>query len=205
MTKSGFEYRLKEIIPMLKEFEPAQNLWERISSNLDFEVEAEKAVSKLATFSPDENLWSRIDNKLNQRANSRIKIIKLLSVPVSIAAMLLLIVTIYLAFIQNNYISTSYSEEIVMEWQNIQETSDYKGSNNPEIFILQACTKHPFICETDEFKEKWALLNDLNQNLQEINGEINRYGSSVSLEKSKAKLENLRSEVVKDLIKQILS
>lgn len=205
MKKDGFEYILNEVIPRLQDYEPAKNLWERISSILDFEVEVKKSMPNLATYSPDVDLWSRIDKQINPRIVKEKKIVNLLRVPVSIAAIFLLIITIYFAFNQNRGIRTTYSEEVAMEWQNIQQTVEFDSSMNPERFILEACSKHSFICETEEFKEKWALLSELNQNLHKINGEIDRYGTSVSLEKSKIKLENLKSQVVKEMIKHIVS
>lgn len=205
MKNNDLENILKRTIPMLPEYEPDKKLWDSISSNLDFDIELEKNRSNLPTYSPDESLWYKIDKNINQEKNHRTKIIKLLRVPVSIAASVLLLVTIYFAFNKNNGISVSHTEEIAMEWQSKPEINESINAINPEKFIQETCQRHNFICETEEFREKSELLNELNKNLERINAEINSYGTSVSLEKSKIKVENLKAQVVNELIKQILS
>lgn len=205
MKKSDFDKLLNRTIPNLQEFEPDKMLWERISSNLDFDIEVEKNISKLPLYSPDDKLWNKIDASINQRKNRRIRVIKLLRIPASIAASILFIVTVYFVLNRNNKTTLSRTEEFSTEWSNNMESNDKKRAIDPELFIEETCQKHSFICETKEFNEKSSLLNELNQNLQKINNEINSYGSSISLEKSKIKIENLKAQVVKDLIKQILS
>jgi len=207
MKRDDFETILKKNIPELPEYEPKENLWESISSNLDFEAALEKNKPNLASYSPDENLWNKIEVSINQKkhdTNHRARVIKLLRIPASIAASILLVVTFYFAFNKNN-VTLSHTEEVALEWQGKPERIESNNLINPEKFIQETCQKHNFICETEEFREKSELLNELNQNLERINAEINTYGTSVPLEKSKIKVENLKAQVVKELIKQILS
>jgi len=204
MKRNDFETILKTNIPKLQEYEPKPNLWENISSNLDFEVEIERNIANLSSYSPEENLWDRIEKSVNQEINPQTKIIKLLRVPVSVAASVLLVVAIYFTFIKNNAVTLSHTEEIALDWQSNPKI-DNLNAINPEAFIQETCQKHNFICETEEFQEKSRLLNELNQNLEKINAEIDAFGTSISLEKSKIKIENLKAQVVKELVKQILS
>ncbi len=207
MKRDDFETMLKKTIPTLPEYEPKENLWESISSSLDFDAALEKNKPNLTSYSPDENLWNKIEVSINQKkqdTNQRARVIKLLRVPVSIAASILLVVTFYFAFNKSN-VTLSHTEEVAVEWQVNPEINESINAINPEKFIQETCQKHNFICETEEFRQKNELLNELNQNLERINAEINSYGTSVPLEKSKIKVENLKAQVVKELIKQILS
>ncbi len=204
MKRDDFETMLKKNIPELPDYKPNENLWESISSNLDFEIALEKNKPILTKYSPDESLWSKIEISIEKEQNYRTRIIRNLRVPVSIAASVLLVVTFYFAFNKNN-VTLIHTEEVVLEWQGKPETNEMINAINPEKFIQETCQKHNFICETEEFREKSELLNELNQNIERINAEINSYGTSVPLEKSKIKVENLKAQVVKELIKQILS
>lgn len=204
MKRDDFDMMLKKNIPELQEYEPNENLWESISSSLDFEAALEKNKPNLTSYSPDESLWSKIETGLEQEQNHRTRIIRYLRIPVSIAASVLLVVTFYFAFNKSN-VTLSHTEEVAIEWQINPEANETINAINPEKFIQETCQKHNFICETEEFREKSELLNELNQNLERINAEINSYGTSVPLEKSKIKVENLKAQVVKELIKQILS
>ena len=202
MINKDFETMLGKSIPNLPEYEPDINLWGNISSSLVFDIELEKAIVELPSYSPNENLWSKISIGINSNhINPRIRIVKTLRIPVGIAASFLLVATIYFAFFNNNRGSISYTEEVSLEWQNNIETRNV----NPEKLIQEICEKHTFLCENEEFKEKSDLLIRLNQNLEKINNEINMYGTSISLEKSRIKVENRKAQVVKELIKQIVS
>lgn len=202
MKELEFETVLKNVIPNLPEYEPGKEVWENISSNLDFDAELNKALPLLPDYQPDQNSWEKIEHQLTQKRRN-IKVVQMLRVPVGIAASVLLFVAIYSILNTNHSTTLSYSEEMVEEWTNNEAVRPVK--DNPELLIEEACQKYTYICETEEFAEKKMLLDKLNQELQNVNSEINRYGSSLSLEKAKIKLENLKAEALKDLIKQIQS
>lgn len=203
MRGNDFESILNKNIPELSEYEPKENLWESISSGLDFEVTLEKNIADLNSYSPDKNLWNKIESGVKQEQNHSVRITRYIRLSASIAASVLLVVAIYFAF--NNRMTISHTEELVTEWRPNSYPNESISFINPEKFIQETCQKHNFICQTEEFREKSERLNELNQNLERINAEIDKYGTSVSLEKLKIKIENLKAQVVKELIKQILS
>ncbi|HCT29540.1 MAG TPA: hypothetical protein DIW31_02125 [Bacteroidales bacterium] len=202
MKKLEFESILKNVIPNLPEYEPGKEVWESISSNLDFDAELNKTLPHLPDYQPDQNSWEKIEHRLNKKRRST-KVVQILRIPVGVAASILLFVAVYSILNSNHSTTLHYSEELVEEWTNNE--ADRPVKDNPEILIEEACQKATYICESEEFTEKKMLLDKVNQELQNVNREINRYGSSLSLEKAKIKLENLKAEALKDLIKQIQS
>lgn len=202
MKELKFESIIKNVIPNMPEYEPGKEVWENISSSIDFDVELNKALPHLSDYQPEQYSWERIEHHLNKK-KLKAKVVQILRIPIGVAASVLLFVAIYSILNAKHSTTLIYSEEMAEEWTNNE--TDKSVIVNPEQLIEEACQKYTYICETEEFTEKKMLLDKVNQELQNVNSEINRYGSSLYLEKAKIKLENLKAVALKDLFKQIKS
>ena len=96
-----------------------------------------------------------------------------------------------------------YTQEYVLEDEaEIQEPAQ---ETDPIKYLEENCRRIPEVCQTPEFLEQKRMLLELDNEHKQLTEVINKYGESPELIKSLIKIENLKSRIMKDLIKTVNS
>jgi len=200
-----FDDKLNNVVKSLAEFEPAEDAWIKIESRLDFEKKVDNEIPQLPKLKFKENTWNKIENELvqNRKTKTNTKIKKLVLYSFSAAASIVLLLGISKLFIKNDEIEISYSQEYVGGDKDFErfELNDL----NPLKYLEENCETVPDVCETPEFLEQKQILIELNNEHKNLTEVIKNYGESPELIKSLIKVENLKSEIVKEMMKAINS
>ena len=198
-----FDKKLKAMVKNLPAIEPGDELWNKISKQLDFNNKLSEKSKQLASFEPDEKIWKQIEQHIrtkNQKPKQR-NLIYLSSA----AASVIIIIGLRLLLNSPKHETITITEETVNTWQQpFNNVNDTLTSHGIE-FINNQCTNKSYICNQPSFNEKKQQLNDLEIQIKNIEQVINTSGSSSSLIKTRIKLENMKTRVMKDLINMIAS
>jgi len=204
-NQDNFEEKIGILIPHLPEYEPDKAMWGKIEAQLQFEEKLDNQLLQLPEFEFKEDIWAKISDQLNVdvKAKPSNKIKKFIIYSLSAAAAIVLLFGLSSILSNKPETEINYSQETVSidEQVEISETVEF----DPIKLLDQNCLSVPEICSSPEFIEKKDLLLELDTEYRNISEVINRYGESPELIKSLIKIENLKSEIIKDLIKKINS
>ena len=149
----------------------------------------------------EEDLWERVSSQLDSKERQS---------PgnkwYAIAAALILLISasIYILIGTLNQESVTYAvavETIVSEEEYIDNDLDVLTLS----FIRESCLKDLQVCNTEEFKELKIQLDETSFEIDNLNEMIAKYGDTPDLVKSKIKIENFRSEIMRQLVQIITS
>jgi len=202
---SLFEHKLEKAIKNLPAHEHEDMIWERIEAQLAFEEKLGIATNNLPEFDFEPGNWGKIEQKLleNKKPVKKLKLRKLVVYSLSAAAAIALIIGLSGVLTKNDNAIITYTKEQVAENESsqIEKTEEL----DPMKFLEQSCMSKSEICNSPEFKEQKETLKELEAERQRITETIDAYGESPELVKSLIKIENLKSEILKDLIKTLNS
>jgi hypothetical protein len=197
---NNFEEKLGKVIEQLPEFEPDNFVWAKIEAQLVFEEKLGDEKLNLPEINFSNKSWEYIDYKLDNKVKP---IKKIVLYALSVAATIVIIFGISGIFNKNQDVRITYSKEQITANESLNENED--PELNPLEFIEQNCLAKKEICNSPEFKEQKKALSELENERKKITKTINMYGESPILIKSLIKIENLKSEIIKDLIKKMNS
>ena len=151
----------------------------------------------------EEELWNRVDEKL---ARPKARTLSLKYIGYGIAASVILCSTLVNYYVSNQKINDSITFETYSQTEILdEEVFDESLDKETLAFINENCLKDLQICQTKEFKELKNQLDEAEYEIDNLNDMISKYGDSPSLVKSKIKIENFRSEVMRQLVQIITS
>jgi hypothetical protein len=200
MRNDNFNEKLEKVIKSLPEVEPNKELWGQIEAQLSFEEKVNAEIINLTEFDINDRTWEKIENRLN---NSKKSVRKVLIYSLSAAATIALILGLSGIFNKNQEVKISYSTEQISTDKNNDE--EEQTELDPLQFLEQNCLAKAEVCNSPEFKEQKAALLEIENERKNITETINAYGESPELVKSLIKIENLKSEILHDLIKRLNS
>lgn len=151
----------------------------------------------------DENeLWEKIDSGSEVKKTKRFSF-QYLNYGIAASFVLALVLV-------NYFLSKDTSETLTYDVSSIVMTpnEDMPAINIDQetmAFIDENCVNGLAACSTSEFKELKSQLDEATHEIDNINDMISRYGDSPSLVKSKVKIENFRSQVMRQLVQIITS
>ncbi|MDF1560609.1 MAG: hypothetical protein P1P83_10440 [Bacteroidales bacterium] len=229
-----FDDKLSEKLRELPFHSPAVSLWEEIETALDTEEAIRSKIHDLPMHTASHGNWEAIEAALReeqltwpsgpdvtepqvrtlqrpserddirlygrQRAGHRRKVIYLATA--AAAAVFLLLAIPWLV---------RPGQEIVVESEVVlSEGKDYvmkpdNGDEDPLQVISNLCKTGAPICQSDLFREKFQLYNELNQELRQLETIIGQVGDSPEIIKSVIQIENLKSDTLQELIQLIHS
>lgn len=198
MIDDNFNEKLEKVIRNLPEYEPDKELWTQIESQLYFEEKVNTELINLTEVDINDRTWEKIEKRLNF---SKKAIRKVLIYSLSAAATFAIILGLSGIFNKNQEVKISYSTEQISTDENYNEVE--KVDLDPLKFLEQNCLAKVDICNSPEFKEQKATLLEIENERKNITETINAYGESPELVKSLIKIENLKSEILRDLIKRL--
>jgi hypothetical protein len=199
----AFDKKLKAAVKLLPESNPKNELWDKINQQLNFNNKLSDKTKQLASFEPEEKLWNQIEQNIKTK-NKKPKQRNLIYLT-SAAASIVIIIGLRLLLSSPKHETITITEETVNTWQQpFNNANDTLSAHGIE-FINEQCTNKSYICNLPAFNEKKQQLNDLEIQIKNIEQVINTSGSSSSLIKTRIKLENMKTRVMKDLINMIAS
>ncbi len=198
-----FNRQLRNTLKNLSESNPDEKIWERIDSRLNFEEQLKIAIPKMPVFEPKENVWQNIETKLDNKKS--VKLYPSVFRYLSIAAGIALIFVLSLIITQQNKETVTKTVEIADSNLDLNNNESDKISDQAVAFINEQCKSSSYLCEVPDFQLKQQELNEVLDELKKINEEMAVLGGSSSLYMTKTKLENLKTQLIKDLVKQVTS
>lgn len=195
--KEKKRYYLKKAISELPDCTlKKKNLWEDIETSLNTKARSENFYNKLPQYKAPYDLWGKIEQGLEQNNNSSsLNSIYFLARTAAMIALLLGIGMI----IKHRYQIKSPENKYKTEEINIaaEKDTEFESIYNPAI-----CKSNPEICNTQMFKM-------LDQQLNEVKGEINKMKAMSQKEDPQMmkyfhRLVNERAEIEKKMVKIII-
>ncbi|MFA9390029.1 MAG: hypothetical protein ACERKD_09495 [Prolixibacteraceae bacterium] len=196
--------KLKQMINKLPEFEPEALLWDRISSELDFAQQLQDAVEHLPDFEPEHHLWNEISAQLPEsRLSKRTKIH--LYRNIIAAASILIVIGLSILFTRD-FSSTEYTLETEIVFSDYFSPNESHAEEQNALSLIESfCLNNQTPCNTNEFKEKIGLYNELENEALQLETAIETLGESPEMIKAMIRIENMKSQTIQELIKLVNS
>ena len=198
-----FKKQLRNTLDNLPEFSPDDKIWERIDDQLNFQEQLKVACRNLPVYEPRENIWQNIENKLGTRKT--VKLFPVVMRYLSIAAGIAVILVVSLTVTRGNREKITKTVEIAELNFAIKPNDSDKTTDQAVSFIDAQCKSSSYLCEVPEFHQKQQQLDEVNNELKKVNKVMETLGDSQSLVQTKTKLENIKAQLIKDLVKQVTS
>jgi hypothetical protein len=200
---------LKRAISELPAYEPASELWSKIETDLDFSQRISGKLSALPEYDAQQGLWDSIEKALDHDRYKirRRKNLTLAKYIAGIAASITFIILGLEVMLRENTkpVEISYTEEIVYDDHRFTPAGADKIEDDAIQFIKQNCAINNEICETPEFVELKSQLDELDAAIIQLDLAVKKYGKDPDLIRTQVKLENLKSQVTKELIQKLNS
>ncbi len=192
------DHQITKKLKDLPLYEPADDLWNSLEQALTMDGVIEKKISQLPLHSPNSDTWEVIERNL-----PGIKRISLNRRYLYIAAAVSLFLVVGIPQVFNRFNGVMVESEIVYPEAKTPEFSadDYLAIEE----IKSLCNSGIPVCETDDFKEKLALYQELDSELRQIETVVEHLGDSPVIIKSIIRLENLKSDTLQELIQLLYS
>lgn len=204
--KTGFWHRIRRKIRQLPEVEPKDMVWDNINAAISFEERLHDVIPQLPEIKPKQTVWENISENI-ETYDTKTRVLKRerLIVYFSAAAASIAIILISVFYLINNktHIEITINEEQIIEEREPELKAMTSEKTDPYEFIDQHCKRQQKICNGQDFIEKKELLTELETELKKINKIIEMYGESPALIKSMIKIENMRSETIREVIKML--
>jgi hypothetical protein len=186
----------------LEGYNPPSTLWGHIEDRLEFERVLKEKQKQLPGYVPKDG-WEQLNCRLglfSKRISGGLKKTLWIAGASGIAASILLFMSVWHFYSPPQKDTLLFSEEV-----NEIKTDEPSASSDLETqavkFIKMQCYKKPFVCSSDEFRDRLGELDNVSTQLQDIEAMERRAGSSDMLIKSKIKLINYKAVLIRQLIK----
>jgi hypothetical protein len=191
------EAAMADGLSKLKSIEPPQQVWNAIANELN----KQEKIHQLKEFTPGDEIWKNIDDSLDAAEAKVRKQIIFRRLAWIAAAGLVIVMTYFLFFPNQQKANISYSEEIIKI-----EKPDYWQEGDTEIFDLlnTLCAAKPLACNQPDFKAKQKELDYLNGKKSEILERMNAYDQNKELQIMLTKIELEKNEIVKQMISKVM-
>jgi hypothetical protein len=198
-----FDKKLRAFSSQLQEYKPRADIWNSIEKQLEFNEQLSSHLEKLPIHEPVENFWDQIEVKLNPA--KRILRIRKARSALAVAASISILLGTWFFIDHRNNENFTITVETLNENQRFEIITNDTLSIKANQFISEQCKSRSYISEVPEFKAKKQQLEELEMQVKEVDRIINQTGSSPSLIKTRVKLENMRSRLMKEIINMITS
>ena len=147
----------------------------------------------------EDELWDHIEGKMEARTNLRRVLYAAACAGISIT------IALVLHFSEPRAVTIAHSFETNVE-ENVALNEEYGQLETSALeFIRTNCEREVEACKTTEFKALTDELDVLEGEIAALDEMITNYGDDPSFIKSKIQIENLRSEIIGELVQMILS
>jgi hypothetical protein len=191
------KYQFKGFTSKLPEFEPEENLWEKIEATLDFDVNLYSAIGNLPAFDPDTHLWDTIEPKIRKPNNFMPIFIRWSAVAATVA---ILVTLSFLLTMQNSKSKMMVETEVVSKESSAILQSPDVSEKIAIAVIEENCKLNKVVCESPDFKEKVLLYYELESEQKQLEQIIGAIGESPEMVKALIRIENMKSTTLQELI-----
>jgi len=189
------EQALKNAIQELSTYQPSEQLWQRIESNLEWK----NTLDELPTYQPKADLWERIEQDLPATKTVQMRVSRWSMAAAAIAA--ILVATFWwqtssnAATIEMQYASADYDASLLID--------DWNEDEDAFTTIEEICKKHPFLCKNQQFQSLKSELTELENAKNDISLAMQKYGKQARLINQIKSIEQDRSDVLKAMVEMI--
>lgn len=179
--------------------QPDESCWTKIEMELDFESRLADRYAHLPVYEPDPGVWTKISGQLPEYRGISFSMrlpMRLLAVAASVAVILISTVL----FLQIDSGNADQSQLIV---------NNSLTENDPEQLamaeIRNQCNLQMPVCERSDFRELMQLYEELKTEELALKSAMKTLGDSPEMIQAMVKIENMKSETLRDLILLIQS
>lgn len=190
---------LRDAIQALPLYEPGEQAWASISSELDLK----DAIQALPEYAPPAEIWSNIENEIPATRVHR-KRLKPLRIYIAAAASIALLVIAGLFTFntnQNRNEAITYHKSII-EGQWVHE-NDWDEDDPDLLAVVSMFAKDPVAKQASSYQDLLSEWEELNTAKAEIKEMMKKYGQDEQLISALGKIERNRSAIVKEMAIQI--
>ncbi|MEM9832020.1 MAG: hypothetical protein AAF944_15370 [Bacteroidota bacterium] len=205
------EQPLRKAIQQLPKRSAKPDTWQQLERWLVSEEAIQRSINQLPNHEPRANIWDTIEASVNEP-----KTRKLWWPYAAVAAVSLLIIAgVILSSNTGEEITTTYSEEWVVDENAVAQASRMAIKSEEaaleEIaleqeawkFIRQHCQDQP-ICQTKEFQTLLAHWEELDSEETKLQKTLDQLGHDPSLIKYQVRIQNMKADATKELIQLVL-
>lgn len=192
---------LKRAIAALPSYEAPLLIWNSIELSLEEDQKdllIQEAIPRLANYEPTSLVWENIDNKLGQSTKTRIVSFANWRQLGSIAAGLLVLLTLGYTLWPTNQTTANYSAYTEPMDQYLLE-ADWDADEATFAQVVKMHEDYSKTFDDAESKGLKAELQELNEARKELKTAINLYGNDHELIRQLAALERDRTQVIKKM------
>lgn len=193
------QHILKDKIQELPEYRPWEHVWKGIEHWLDYDDILHRKANQLHDYEVRDEVWDTVYNGL-KRSHSKNKIF--IQVLVAAASVVMFILIFRYTNQSENMKNVSVHEI------KIPEQPELKGPNqyyDVQAYIDKICQLNGPVCEHPQFLLKKMSLEELQEESKELLEYESKFGGSVAIEKSKIRIEEMKMELVKEMIEMLNS
>lgn len=190
--------QLKSKLESLPVFEPNDSLWNEIENRLDFDNKLSSIVSDMPNYDPKQDLWDSINEKLDSTNKPKTKHFKLYQL-ITAAASILLLISFSIHLTSNNKKQYLIETEFVIN-DDFKEQVSTPNEENALKLIEEMCENNLPQCNSDIFREKVGLYNELDIESVKLESVIASIGESPEIIKAMIRIENMKSQTIQELI-----
>jgi hypothetical protein len=200
---------LRKAISELPSYEPSAGLWNKIEKDMNFDVRISRELLTLPEYDAEPGLWDNIEQGLDKdkskiRRRNILNMAKYISGVAAAITFIILGLEVMLGEKQKP-VEISYTEEVIYDEHRFTPAGADKIEDEAIQFIKQNCAVNNEICETPEFVELKTQLDELDAAISQLDVAVKKYGKDPDLIRTQIKLENLKSQVTKELIQKLNS
>ncbi|MEZ5070233.1 MAG: hypothetical protein R2751_04495 [Bacteroidales bacterium] len=214
----AFEHRLREKMPHLPVHAPREGTWEELALALDLEERIDCLRESLPLHAPGPEAWERIEAGLGDSrpeestqtgrlpVGVRTRLLRPAVRPLAAAAAFLLLLALPF-FLNREGRVLLETEPVAAEEGPSVEAGSFAGSGMEDALAMleDLCRTGTALCQSPEFREKYTLVEELGEELAELATVSERIGESPDIVRSIIRMENLRSQTIRELVQLAMS
>lgn len=186
---------VSQSIGQFPEYQPDENCWSKIEEVLDMDAQISEKSKDLPLLEPEDRLWDNISEKLTRNPFSRRR-----KIASYLAAASVLAFALALSLVLRNHSIDIEEEYSVTVESSPPASADIHNLQDPTELIQQLCRTGAPICDSDDFKQKLNLYEELCEEQKGLEQIVNQIGESPEIIQSIIKIENLKSNVLQEII-----
>lgn len=197
-----FDDILSKTVKELPSHVPGDHLWENIEAALRTDDAIRSKLPDMPLHSPSPSVWETIEAGLpSSRINRIPKRYLVIAASVAAAALLLL----FIPGLVKTGSSTVVETEIILSEDRDAGETIIRENEDPMEVITNLCQTEATVCQSELFREKLQLFQELTRELRQLETVIDQVGDSPEIIQSVIRIENLKSSTLQEMIQMIHS
>ena len=194
---------LHNAIRELPEYSPRPDTWDTIAQSLAADEQLSKAIARMPERAPRADTWDQIATALT--TERRRTITRAWWTAAAAALVLWVGISLWWEYRQSpTDVVFTYREESVSRYEAEKVDTNDTLEEEALAYIEQICQKAPpATCQRPEFQELRAHLTELSQEERELQKTIEQLGYDPQLVKYQIRIENMKADATRELIRMV--